>query len=279
MQEKKIDIQDVRKIIALISQQYQFDFGEYAMSSFKRRLLRVLELHNFDSMAQLIDHLTKNKSFFEVFLKEITVNTTEMFRDPSFWKTLKEDVFPLVAKFPTIRIWHSGCSSGEEVFSMAIALKEAGLYEKTKVLASDINEDVIAKALTGVYPYRHMQLNETNYKYFGGQNNLSDYYTKSSDNVTMDLELLKNVTFKKIDLIQSHQYSKFDIILCRNVLIYFNVELQDRIVAKFSNDLAAGGFLVLGSKETIAWYKSYDLYTVFSSKERIFRKKLIDYEF
>jgi chemotaxis protein methyltransferase CheR len=272
MNEVEIDIQDVRHLIGVVKEKYKFDFGEYALSSFKRRIVRVLELHKFDSVAKLIERLSKDHSFFDVFLKEITVNTTEMFRDPSFWKALKENVFPLVADFQTIRIWHAACSTGEEVFSMAIALKEAGLYDKSRIFASDINEDVIAKALSGKYPARNMELNSLNYKKFEGNDNLVNYYKTAGDNVIMDLDLLKNVTFKKFDLVQGEQYLKFDIIICRNVLIYFNFPLQDKIIDKFSSNLLEGGFLAVGAKETIAFCKSADKYKVFSHEDKIYKK-------
>jgi chemotaxis protein methyltransferase CheR len=207
-------------------------------------------------------------------LKEVTVNTTEMFRDPTFWKKMKEAVFPLINDFPTIRIWHAACSSGEEVYSMAIALKEAGLYEKARIFASDINEDVIAKAQEGKYPVRNMELNGFNYEKYGGTKKLTDYFKVVGDYAMMDLSLLKNVTFKKFDLVQGEQFQRFDIILCRNVLIYFNLPLQDQVVEKFAKCMSAGGFLAVGSKETIAWCKSVDHYNTFSLEEKIYQKKI-----
>jgi len=272
MNEVEIEIHDIRHLINVVRDKHKFDFGDYALSSFKRRIARFLELYKLESMAKLIERLTFDKPFFEVFLKEITVNTTEMFRDPSFWKTLKETVFPVIAEFPTIRVWHAACSTGEEVYSMAIALKEAGLYDKAKIFASDINEDVITKAKVGKYLARNMELNELNYRKFEGNENLSDYYKLSGDYVFMDLDLLKNVTFKKFDLVQGEQYLKFDIILCRNVLIYFNFPLQDKIIDKFSENLISGGFLAVGAKETIAFCKAAEKYTVLSQEEKIFKR-------
>lgn len=272
MQEIDIDIQDIRKLVNAVKTKYGFDFGEYALSSFKRRLVRVLDLYKFKDMTELINKVSFDKVFYEKFLKEITVNTTEMFRDPSMWKKFRESVIPELAKLPSIRIWHSACSSGEEVYSMAILMKEAGLLDKTKFLASDINEDVIATARSGKYPVRNMPLHSDNYDKSGGPKKLTDYYKVIGDYAYMDLSLLHNVQFKKFDLVLGQQDMKFDLILCRNVLIYFNLPLQDKIVGMFSSVMPIGGFLAVGSKETIAWCKSVTNYSTFSFEEKIYRK-------
>lgn len=268
----EIDIIDIRKLVTSIKTKYNFDFGEYALSSFKRRLSRILEVYKLASMSALIDKVVSDRNFYELFLKEVTVNTTEMFRDPSFWKKMKETVFPELAKLPVIRIWHSACSSGEEVYSMAIALKEAGLYHKAQIFASDINEDVIEKALAGKYPARNMELNGMNYEKYGGPYKLSSYFKVIGDYAFMHLDLLSNVTFKKFDLVQGVQTQTFDLILCRNVLIYFNLPLQDQVIGKFSKCMSMGGFLAVGSKETIAWCKNVEFYTTFSQEEKIYKK-------
>jgi len=272
--EIEIDIKEIRGLVTAVKNSYGFDFGEYALSSFKRRLSRILEVYKFDTMQKLTDRVATDKAFYELFLKEVTVNTTEMFRDPSFWKKMKEIVFPQLKDFPTIRIWHAACSSGEEVYSMAIALKEAGLYEKARIFASDINEDVIAKAKEGKYPIRNMELNGLNYEKFEGPHKLTNYFKTVGDQAQMDLDLLRNVTFKKFDLVQGEQFLRFDIILCRNVLIYFNLPLQDQVIEKFAKCLSLEGFLAVGSKETIAWCKSAENYSTFSLEEKIYQKKL-----
>ncbi|MFM7021677.1 MAG: CheR family methyltransferase [Flavobacteriales bacterium] len=270
--EIEIDIQDIRKLVNTVKTKYGFDFGEYALSSFKRRLVRILDLYKFMNMTELINKVNFDKTFYELFLKEITVNTTEMFRDPSMWKKFRETVVPELAKLPSIRIWHSACSSGEEVYSMAILLKEAGLLDKTKFLASDINEDVIATARSGKYPLRNMPLHSDNYDKAGGMKKLTDYYKTNGDYAYMDLSLIHGVVFKKFDLVLGKQEQKFDVILCRNVLIYFNLPLQDKIIEMFSGTVDPGAFLVVGSKESIAWCKSATKYSTFSFEEKIYRK-------
>ena len=268
----EVEFHEITELITFIREKYKFDFGDYAASSFKRRLLRFLDLYKLYTVTNLINRLSSDKLFFEVFLKEVTVNTTEMYRDPLFWKALKKSVFPVFENLNTIRIWHSACSTGEEVFSMSIALKEAGLYEKAKIYASDINEDVISKALSRRYYTRNMELNELNYIASGGCFNLSNYYEQSGDSVIMDVELLRNVTFERFDLVLDQQHLKFDLILCRNVLIYFNLQLQDKLIDKFFNNLEVDGFLALGAQETIAFCKSSEKCSAFLSENKIFKK-------
>ena len=270
--EIEIDIKDIRTLVEVVKKNYNFDLGEYALSSLKRRLQRILEVYKFPTMNELTYKVGNNKLFFEEFLREITVNTTEMFRDPSFWRKLRDEVFPLFQNTPTIRIWHAACSSGEEVYSMAIALKEAGLFDKAKIYASDINELVMAKAQVGKYPIRNMEINEPNYERYSGEKELLKYYSANGDFAQMDTSLLSNVTFKKFDLVAGEPFMKFDLILCRNVLIYFTLPLQDRVVEIFSRSLMTGGLLAVGSKETIAWCKSYAKYSSFSLEEKIFKK-------
>jgi len=268
-----VEIKDLRIIIGTVKENYNYDFGDYAISSFKRRILRIIEVFKFNTVEELVAKIKSDKVFAEEFVKEITVNTTEMFRDPTFWRKLRDDVFPVLNANPNIRIWHAACSSGEEVYSMAIALKEAGLYHKAIITASDINEDVIKVAKTGLYPSRNMDLNQSNYERFGGKTLLSNYFKEVKDgNVQMDPTLISNVTFKKFDLVTGPIFSKFDIILCRNVMIYFNLELQDRVVAKFSESLFKNAFLVVGAKETIAWCKSAKAYATYSIEEKIYKK-------
>lgn len=270
-----IDLKDLRSIITVVKDTHGFDFSEYAISSFKRRIIRIFEIFNFNSSEELIHKIKTDKVFYEKFLKEVTVNTTEMFRDPSFWRYLKEKVLPNLAKNTNIRIWHAACSSGEEVYSMAILLKELNLYDKAIIHASDINEDVIATAKNGVYYLRNMEVNQNNYQRFEGLKKLEDYYKVEGDKVKFDSGLLKNVNFRTFDLVQGTPFSKFDLILCRNVLIYFNLELQDRVVAMFSSCLYAGGHLGIGSKETISWCKSAKAYHVESIEEKVY-KKIVD---
>src|ERR1035437_3808521 len=171
---EEIEIKSIRNIVSTVKDTYNFDFGNYAITSFKRRIERVLSVFNCKNVDELIIKIKEDKMFFESFLKEITVNTTEMFRDPSFWRKLREEVLPVIATHQNIRIWHAACSSGEEVYSMAILLKEMGLLDRAQIIASDINQDVLEVAKKGTYPMRNMEQNQSNYERFGGKGKLQD---------------------------------------------------------------------------------------------------------
>jgi chemotaxis protein methyltransferase CheR len=228
-------------------------------------------LHHFDSIELLTEKLLADSTFFDLFIKEITVNTTEMFRDASCWKVIREEIIPLVRELPTIRIWHAGCSSGEEVFSMAILLKEEGLLEKSKIIASDLNKDIIECAKKGCYSLKTLELNADNYIQSGGKKNFSDYYSRQENCYLMNSSLLTNVGFMKHDLSSGKEFSKFDIILCRNVMIYFNKNLQENVFSLFQKSLFKRGFIIIGKKESMTYYTNSRMFTETNSIEKIYR--------
>ena len=267
-----ISLTDLKKLVTFIKNNFNFDFSQYAMSSFKRRVARVLQLYSISNVDELISGLVNRRELFDEFLKEITVNHTEMFRAPSFWRKLRDQVIPLLACNQPIRIWSAACSSGEEIYSLAILLQEAGVYEKARIVASDINDRVIAKAKSGTYWIRSLEVNEKNYQRFEGKMKLSDYYVTSGDNYIMNKDLLRNVSFKQFDLVMGSEFSKFDLILCRNVLISFTPELQNQVLRLFNNSLFMKGFLAVGEKETIAFCKNAEKFETFCAEERIYRK-------
>lgn len=269
---EEIEIKSIRNIVAAVKDTYNFDFSNYATTSFKRRIERALSVFHCNNVEELIVKIKADKNFFDTFLKEITVNTTEMFRDPSFWRKLRESVLPIIGNHQNIRIWHAACSSGEEVYSMAILLKEMGLLDRVQIIASDINQDVLAVAKKGIYPLRNMEVNKSNYERFEGKGKLSDYFVEKDGNAFMDPSLITNVSFRTHDLVLGSPFSKFDLILCRNVLIYFNMPLQDTVVQLFNNSLFKNSFLAIGSKETIAWCKCIDKFSTFSIEEKIYQK-------
>jgi chemotaxis protein methyltransferase CheR len=268
-----IELVQLKKLLSHLKEKFQYDFSDYTMSSFKRRVMRILELHGFDTVEALIKRLDSDKFFIDTVVKAITVNTTEMFRDPSFWRKLRDEIIPDLKTVNKIRIWHAACSSGEEVYSMCILLKELELLEKAEIVAIDLNEDVLSTAKKGVYFYRNMELNESNYQKFEGKKKLSEYYTQiNPEQVQFDPRLIENVTFHKYDLVRSLPISKFDLIICRNVMIYFNIDLQSRVVDLFDVSLFKGGYLAVGSKETIAWCKAAKNFSTICAEEKIFKK-------
>jgi chemotaxis protein methyltransferase CheR len=268
-----IDIADIRRLTDLVKQKYNYDFKDYAISSFKRRIKRLLDLYKFKNVDKLISVLETNHDFFEDFISEITVNVTEMFRDPTFWKILKEQILPnVLLQHEHINIWHAGCSSGEEVFSMAIVLQEMGILEKTKIIATDLDTAIIKRAQAGVYSIKTMELNRKNYAIYGGSKSLDSYFKEVNGDAIMDKSLMQNVSYRRHDLVQGAIFSKFDLVLCRNVMIYFNQALQNTVLGKLHESLFKYGYLAIGSKESLIWCEIANKFIVVNNEEKIYKK-------
>ncbi|MEH0154589.1 protein-glutamate O-methyltransferase CheR [Limibacter armeniacum] len=273
MMMEEIEIAELRKLTQFIEDKFEYDFKNYAMSSFKRRIKRVLELYKFRSVDSLINKLTTNPSFFQEFVSEITVNVTEMFRDPTFWKALRESILPeVIQEHQKVNIWHAGCSSGEEVYSMTILLEEMGMLDKANIIASDIDLAVIDKAKSGAVSLKNMELNQQNYERFGGEYSLSKYFKEEGGRAYLLPRLMDKVSFKKHDLVKDKAFSKFDLILCRNVMIYFNQTLQNDVLYKLHESLFRYGNLAIGSKESLIWCDIANKFIVVNNEEKIYKK-------
>ena len=267
-----IDIADLKKITELIQTRHGYDFRNYAMSSFKRRMLRMLELKNL-TIESLIKKLSDSPTFIDEFLDELTVNVTEMFRDPGFWRVMRDEIIPgILLNHKEFKIWHAGCSSGEEVLSMAILLKEMGIHEDVTLIATDLDTNILEKAKAGTYPIKNMELNEKNYIRLEGKGSLKDYYKEENGKAVFDKSLLKNVSFRKHDLVVGELFNKFDLILCRNVMIYFNQTLQNEVLKKFHDSLFKYGYLAIGSKESLIWCDIASKFIVVSNEEKVYKK-------
>ncbi|MBA4146200.1 MAG: chemotaxis protein CheR [Azospira oryzae] len=267
-----IDIADLKRITELIQKKHGYDFRNYAMSSFKRRMLRILELKSM-SVEALIKKLTEQPTFIDEFLDELTVNVTEMFRDPSFWRILRDEIIPgIQLNHKEFKIWHAGCSSGEEVFSMAILLKEMGILDQVTTIATDLDVNILEKAKSGSYPIKNMELNEKNYIRYEGKKSLKDYYKEENGRAVFDKDLVKNVSFRKHDLVTGEIFNKFDLILCRNVMIYFNQSLQNDVLKKFHESLFKYGYLAIGSKESLIWCDIASKFIVVNNEEKVYKK-------
>lgn len=270
---KDIEIADIKKVANVVKSQYDYDFTNYAMSSFKRRIQRIMDMHKITTVDSLVERIREDKQFFEDFIVEITVNVTEMFRDPPFWRVLRDDIIPaIMLNHNKIRIWHAGCSSGEEVFSMAIVLKEMGLLQQASIIATDLDKEILKKAKLGKYTMKNMELNEKNYIRFQGNTSLKDYYKKQSNSAVLDSNLVMNVSFREHDLVRGSVFNKFDLVLCRNVMIYFNQNLQNDVLKKFHESLFKYGYLVIGSKESLIWCNIASKFIVVNNEEKIYRK-------
>lgn len=270
---QEIEISDLRRLTEVVKEKYDYDFTNYAMSSFRRRIQRVVELYEFNSVETLIKRIKEEPKFFEEFISEITVNVTEMFRDPSFWRELRDHIIPnILLNHQSISIWHAGCSSGEEVFSMAILLKEMGILEKSKIIATDMDKSILEKAKAGQYALKNMELNEKNYIRYQGTKTLSNYFKEDNGKAFMDKSLVKHVSFREHDLVNGVVFNKFDLVLCRNVMIYFNQTLQNVVLKKLHESMFRYGYLAIGSKESLIWCEIANKFIVVNNEEKVYKK-------
>tara|TARA_B110000211_G_C14088285_1_gene557707 strand:+ start:439 stop:1281 length:843 start_codon:yes stop_codon:yes gene_type:complete len=263
---------DLSKVVATIRRNFGFEFEDYAASSFTRRLVRYMEMKGMEVIDELCIAL-RSKTVFDEFLKEITVNTTELFRDPGLWSVLREKILPkLFKKNERVKIWHAACSSGEEVMSMCVTLKELGVLDRADITASDINDDMIKQAQSGLYMAWRMRQYENNYGKVNPDGNLADHYDMVGSKVQFDMNLIKKVKFKNYDLVLDTSFSKYDLVLIRNVLIYFNMDLQEKVLTNINSSLSPKGYLVLGAQESINWHKANDNMMAINNNFKIYKK-------
>jgi chemotaxis protein methyltransferase CheR len=263
---------EIELLLEGIFRHYGFDFRAYAYASVRRRLWKRIEEERLSSISALQERVLHDPAMMEKLLLDLSINVTAMFRDPSFYATFREHVVPLLRTYPFIRIWHAGCSTGEEVYSMAMLLREEGLYDRARIYATDINEVVLQRAKAGIFPLERMQEYTDNYIRAGGKKSFSEYYTAKYGGALFDQSLTKNVVFSQHNLVTDRSFSEFNVILCRNVLIYFDKTLQSKVHGLFYDSLAMFGVLVLGSKETLRFMAHEDAYQQIAPPEKIFRK-------
>ena len=263
---------EIDVLLEAIFRHYGFDFRSYAYSSLKRRLWKRIEAERLRTVSQLQDLVLHDESAMERLLLDLSVSVSAMFRDPNFYAAFRQQVIPMLRTYPFIRIWHAGCSTGEEVYSMAILLEEEGLYDRARVYATDINEVVLNTARDGIYPLDRMQEYTQNYLKAGGKQSFSEYYTARYDHALFGPSLRRNVVFAQHNLVTDRSFSEFNVILCRNVMIYFDRKLQNRVHKLFYESLPVFGILALGNKESLALSEYENRYEAVDSRERIYRK-------
>lgn len=264
---------EISLLLDAIYRKYGYDFRDYSTASIKRRILRRLSMSGLKSISELQHKIIYDESFFTSLLHDLSVNFTEMFRDPSFYHVLRKKIIPELNDLPFLKIWHAGCATGEEVYSVAIVLKEEGLYNRTQIYATDFNEKVIQKAKEGIYDIERLKMYTQNYQKAGGLASFADYYTARYEYVLMKKSLKKNITFSDHNLVTDGVFGEMNMILCRNVLIYFSRELQNRVFRLFKESLSNGGFLCVGTKESIRFSDISDDFEDVAKKEKIYRKK------
>ena len=263
---------EIELLLEGIYQHYGFDFRSYAYASIRRRLWKRIEAEGLTTISALQDQVLHNPPMMEKLLLDLSINVTSMFRDPGFYRVFREQVVPTLRTYPFIRIWHAGCATGEEVYSMAIMLEEEALYERSRIYATDINEVVLQKAKSGIFPLDRMQEYTENYIAAGGKRAFSDYYTAKYGGALFSPHLTKNVVFSQHNLVTDRSFSEFNVILCRNVLIYFDKTLQSRVLTLFYDSLAMFGILALGSKESLRFSPYEECYEQINGPEKIYRK-------
>ena len=260
------------ELTQLLKERYGYDFSGYASASLLRRITRFSQMKHIDSFFELKTELLNNEKLFSEFILEVTVNVTEMFRDPEFFTALKTDVFPNLKTYPYRKIWHAGCSSGEEVYSLSILIKEAGMLDSSIIYATDININAINQAKEAIYPLKLMQEYTRNYIRAGGEASFSEYYSARYEEAILSAAIKKNIMFSLHNLVSDGSFNEFNLIICRNVLIYFNKELQDRVLGLFYESLAPLGYLALGSRESLLFSKYKSYFQVIDKNNKIYRK-------
>lgn len=270
MYRKKLEVRLLLEAVYTLS---GYDFRKYNQQSILRRIEHRMRLNNFSSISQLTESIIYDKELLKVLLNDFSINVTEMFRDPSFFRAFREEIIPQLKQLDKIRIWHAGCATGEEVYSMAILLQEEGLLDRAMMYATDMNEDVLKKAEQGAFPLHKMQAYTKNYILAGGTESFSQYYKTDDSFATFQPFLSENIMFAQHNLATDKSFQEFDIIICRNVLIYFTPELQHEVHHLFYDSLARNGYLGLGDKETLQFTPLVSKYRTVNGSERIYQKR------
>lgn len=251
-----------------------FDFRDYSRASIKRRVLELMRLEKLGTVSAFQNKLLHDRTCLERFILGLSVHATAMFRDPTFYSTFRRKAVPLLRTYPTVQIWVAGCSTGEEVYSLAILLHEENLYEKCRIYATDISPVVLRRAREGIFPLSAMREYTNNYHKAGGQHEFSDYYTAHYDNVIFNSTLRHNVVFSEHNLATDGSFNEFQVIMCRNVMIYFNKELQARVHNLFYDSLSMFGVFGLGNKESLKFTPRAAFYQNINHNDKLYRKVL-----
>ncbi|MFO7302172.1 MAG: protein-glutamate O-methyltransferase CheR [Acidobacteriota bacterium] len=263
---------EIDLLLEAIVRKYSYEFRDYARASLRRRIRGALDAFGFASVSELQHHVLRDRQVFTTLLSRLTVTVSAMFRDPGYYLALRREVLPMLATWPSLKIWVAGCSTGEEVYSLTILLDEAGLLERTHIYATDINPEALRTAAAGVYPLARLAQFTRNYQQAGGTRSLADYYTAAYGNAAFDRRLRARVTFSDHSLATDQVFAEVQFVSCRNVLIYFNSRLQDRAIGLFHDSLVMHGFLALGSHERVEGSTRARGFRAVSRKDRIYQK-------
>ncbi len=264
---------EIEILLEAIYRKYGYDFRNYAKASLHRRINVLLKSHDLQHVSDLIPKIFQDDDFIHDILQAFSITVTEMFRDPEVYLSMRENVIPYLRTYPYLKVWHAGCATGEEVYSSAILLKEENLYDKSTIYATDFNLKALKSAKEGIFNVKNMKKYSENYYLAGGKKSLSEYYHSSYNAVIMDSKLKENIVFAHHNLSSDNVFSETHLIMCRNVMIYFNQELQNRVLQLFTESLKTNGFLIIGNRESIDFSSVEKDYIVVDKKNRIFQKK------
>ena len=265
-------------LIHAIDKVYNYDFSNYSRAHIKRRIKHFQKTHNLESISMVQHFILDDEINFSELLDDLSIQVTEMFRNPGFYLSLRENVIPVLNTYPFPKIWIAGSATGEEVYSMAILLKEEGLYDRTHIYATDFNTQALLNARQGIYPIDRIKKYTANYQNAGGINSFSDYYNAFGNYVEIDSSLKKNISFSHHNLDKDGIFINPHLIICRNVLIYFNKELQNKVINLFTESLIPGGFLALGMKESLMFSNRKNEYKPVDENHKIFKKIMKIYD-
>lgn len=263
---------EIRLFLEAINLKYGYDFRNYAKTHVKRRIKYIQTMEGFSSISQIQHRILYDPEFFSSILHYFSISTTEMFRDPDFYLAVRREVVPVLEKNSFIRIWHAGCSTGEEVYSLSIILEEAGLTGRTQIYATDYNIKVLKDAESGIFPIELIKKYTNNYQAAGGKEPFSCYYTAKYNSIIMKKMLKQNILFSAHNLVTDSVFNEMNLIFCRNVMIYFNKSLKNKVLQLFYDSLPIGGILCLGNKESLKFTDFYEYFTEIVPDKRIYQK-------
>jgi chemotaxis protein methyltransferase CheR len=272
MTDHTVETLEVELFLKAIYQRYGYDFRNYAQASIKRRIRHFLAKTSYHKISEMIPQVLYDEDFAHAVIAEFSIMVTEMFRDPGFYDAVREKVVPYLKTFPFTKVWHAGCATGEEVYSLAIVLQEEKLYDRATIFATDFNDEALQKSREGIYELKNIQDYTKNYQRAGGKRSFADYYHAQYESAIMNQGLARNVTFANHNLVTDGVFSEMHLILCRNVLIYFDRTLQNRVLSLFAESLTYGGFLCLGTKETIEFSDVKPQFKVIDPRHKIYQK-------
>lgn len=274
MPREDLEALELQLLLEGLAHHYGYDFRGYAKASIKRRMWRRTMEEGLATLSGLQERVLHDPACMERLLVDLSINVTSMFRDPSFWSALRDRVVPLLRTYPYVRIWNPGCSTGEETYALAVVLREQGLKDRARIYATDINAGVLHQAREGVFPLDRMQEFTANYLSYGGASSFSDYYKVYGDRARFDPTLLERCVFAQHNLVSDDSFNEFNLIVCRNVMIYFDRELQDRVHDLFYRSLTRSGVLALGRKESIRFTTHADMYEEIDVAEKLYRRSI-----